>query len=181
MSYLERLGMAGLKTVKFDTGRGGLTELTGLDVAAALVGLDDICCHYAYAFFINGTSRKSVDQIVNHLSRMTDKVKPEQAKGLAIIAISENAMPQCLACFGTGIQQDHNDSLNMMLNAAPCPHCKGLGRKPMKIKDKAKLIGVSWDTYNRNRDLYENELGVIRSEIANIEEKINRYGKKKLE
>lgn len=180
MSYLERLGMAGLKIVKFDTGRGGLAELNGLDIAAALVGLDEVCCHYAHAFFVNGTSRKSVDRVIGHLSRMTDKVEPEQAKGLAVIAISENTMPQCLACFGTGIQQEHNDSLNMMLNVTPCPHCRGTGRKSMKIKDRAKLIGVSWDTYNRKRDLYESELGVMRSEIANIEEKINRYGKEKL-
>ncbi|RCS70158.1 zinc finger-like domain-containing protein [Vibrio casei] len=180
MSYLERLGMAGVKTVKFDTGRGGLTELTGLDVVAALSGLDDVCCHYAHAFLTNGTSRRSVDRVVNYLSRMTEAVKPEQAKGLAVVALNENSQPQCVACGGTGIQHNYSDSLSMMIEALPCPHCKGLGRKPMKIKDKAKLIGVSWDTYNRKRDLYENELSAMKSEIANIEQRINKHGKEKL-
>lgn len=180
MSFLERLGMAGVKTVKFDTGRGGLTELTGLDVVAALAGLDEVCCHYAHAYLTNGTSRKSVDRVVNYLSRITDKVKPDQAKGLAVIALSENAMQQCVACGGSGIQQNFSDSLSMMLEAMPCPHCKGLGRKPLKIVERARLIGVSWDTYNRKREVYESELGTMRSEIANIEDKINKHGKKRL-
>lgn len=180
MSFLERLGMAGVKTVKFDTGRGGLTELTGLDVVAALAGLDEVCCHYAHAYLTNGTSRKSVDRVVNYLSRITDKVKSDQAKGLAVIALSENAMQQCVACGGSGIQQNFSDSLSMMLEAMPCPHCKGLGRKPLKIVERARLIGVSLSTYERNRDTYETELGSMRSEIANIEDKINKHGKEKL-
>lgn len=180
MSFIERLGMAGVKTVKFDTGRGGLTELTGLDVVAALAGLDDVCCHYAHAFLTNGTSRRSVDRVVNYLSSMTDKVKPEQAKGLAVIAIHENAMPQCVACGGSGIQQTLSDSLSMMLDAMPCPHCKGLGRKPMKIVERAAIIGVSTKTYERKRDTYEGELLAMRSEIGNIEQKINEHGKRKL-
>lgn len=180
MSFLERLGMAGVKTVKFDTGRGGLTELTGLDVVAALSGLDDVCCHYAHAYLTNGTSRKSVDRVVNYLSRITDKVKPEQAKGLAVIALSENAMQQCVACGGSGIQQNFSDSLSMMLEAMPCPHCKGLGRKPMKAKDRATLIGVHANTYTRNKDTFECVLSEMKNEIAQIEDRINKYGKQKL-
>lgn len=180
MSYLERLGMAGVKTVKFDTGRGGLTELTGLDVVAALSGLDDVCCHYAHAFLTNGTSRRSVDRVVSYLSRMTEAVKPEQAKGLAVVALNENAQPQCVACGGSGIQHNHSDSLSMMIEAMPCPHCRGLGRKPMKDCEKAKLIGVHRNTYKNNKDLYECELTSMRSEIFNIEQRINKHGKEKL-
>lgn len=180
MSFIERLGMAGVKTVKFDTGRGGLTELTGLDVVAALSGLDDVCCHYAHAFLTNGTSRKSVDRVVEHLANLVSSVKTNQAKGLVVVALHENSMPQCLACSGSGIQQMYSDSLSASLDALPCPHCQGLGRKPLKIKERAKLIGIHVNTYTHNKDIYESELISIKTEIANIEQRINSHGKEKL-
>lgn len=180
MNYLNRVGGIGMKTIKFDTGRGGLVDLTHQDIIAASAGLDEVHSAYLFGFLVNSTSRRCVDRVVKYLSSMTELVKPEQAKGLAVVALNENAQPQCVACGGSGIQHNHSDSLSMMIEALPCPHCKGLGRKPMKIKDKAKLLGVHVNTYNNNKDLYENELSVMKSEIASIEQRINKHGKEKL-
>lgn len=168
MSAAQMLSRVGLKTVRFDTGNGGVPALLpeemlmhlGMYQAAGCI--DEIAVIFAIAFYTNTTCRKDQELIKQYLgSRVFIKCRKEKIRvtqqtiqHIVSLAISESINSTvCPACNGTKKVLLAKGEFNMQaaihsinINDSKyktCKACKGTGYKLLSNYKKAVTCGMS--------------------------------------
>ncbi|TVO37365.1 hypothetical protein [Vibrio algivorus] len=96
LNALERIGRTGLKTVRFDTGVGGIQEYTQMDYAHMLAGLSKEATAWAMYAYSNTEDEKSLSFLTARLSKIIlrkyPKIPPKSVVGLVKITLREALM-----------------------------------------------------------------------------------------
>lgn len=146
---LELLTLLNGKGQQYEIGRGGMSKITALDVAASLAGLPDHIHRYAY--LLAGAALRPADtrRVGNQLktlvmgemmqSKVAPKVAtlPAMAEGVARCALVQRlkAKGNCAKCEGRGwVRAD--------VHKLQCDKCEGSGRAVYTLKDCVELMGV---------------------------------------
>lgn len=148
LNALERIGRTGLKTVRFDTGVGGVPEYTQMDCAHMLAGLSKEAAAWAMYAYSNTEDEKSLSFLTARLSKIVLRKYPEipakSVVGLVKITLREALM----YCPGENV------------------------RKGCQVTLKCKVMGISRCSYYRHQESITAASDMITKKIARLEENI---------
>lgn len=148
LNALEKIGRTGLKTVRFDTGVGGTPEYTQMDYAHMLSGLSKEATAWAMYAYSNTEDEKSLSFLTARLSKIIlrkyPKIPSKSVVGLVKITLREALM------YSPG------DS----------------ARKGCQVTLKCKVMGISRNTYYRQRDSIDGAIECVINVIVKLEENI---------
>lgn len=139
-SILARLGRAGVKTVRFDTGTGGTPEYISTDYAWLLKGLSREATAWIVYAYSNTTDPTSFNFLAARLSKVLIRkyeIRPGVAVRLVKHVMQEQMLPPCRYCNGAG-----------------CDKCE-TGRQPVSMRLMASICGVPKTTFSRNYSNYK--------------------------
>lgn len=145
----EKLARCGLKTVKFNTGFGGIPELTPddlimqLGIAQRQGVLSEIASMFALSHYANlhddGDKKIILQFIVSNMYIQAKRQKFKVGKVLSLLPVIASLAidtvvnsTHCTRCNGTGLTIEHGE----------CRLCSGTGYKQISRYQKAKICGL---------------------------------------
>jgi hypothetical protein len=170
-AILARLNPA---NVRFDTGKGGIAELTQTDIAAALAmsNLPDGAYYFARAKFCGDASMVSlveaalwgavVSHSINQGWQVSEKT-PTYLRKMAILGCAEIlSHGKCRKCKGRGNIQGRGTHISPTDKIYECPSCDGSGiGREISGRARARFFGMDERAYrDRWHDRYRQMLSV---------------------
>ncbi|XEV13599.1 hypothetical protein ACBZ90_17440 [Vibrio alginolyticus] len=144
--WLEKIGRTGLKTVKFDTGTGGIPEFDPLDFAHMFAGLNSEASAWVMFAYSNSEDETSLNKITSLLSKVIIRkhpvIKPKGAVGLVKIILRE------------------------VLQRAPGDTTQKRGA----VIARAKAMGIARSTYHKHQNSINQAIELILSVVDSWEE-----------
>ncbi len=144
--WLEKIGRTGLKTVKFDTGTGGIPEYDSLDFAHMIAGLNPEASAWVMFAYSNSEDEKSLNKVTSLLSKVITRkhpaIKPRSAVGLVKIVLRET------------LQRAPGDT----------------SQKRGAVMARAKAMGIARSTYHKHQNSIDQAIELILSVVNCWEE-----------
>ncbi|NIY91132.1 hypothetical protein [Vibrio diazotrophicus] len=154
-SALEKIGRAGLKTVRFDTGVGGIPEYTQMDFAHALTGLSKEATAWAMYAYSNTEDEKSLSFLTSRLAKIIARKFPELPPK-SIVGLVKVTLRECLMY-------------------AP----EDTKRKGCSVTLRCTVMNISRDTYYRKSTIIRSAVDMVMQVIRCWEKQIGeRVGDK---
>ncbi len=155
-SALEKIGRAGLKTVRFDTGVGGIPEYTQMDFAHALAGLNKEATAWAMYAYSNTEDEKSLSFVTARLAKIVARKFPELPPK-SIVSLVKVTLRECL-------MYEPGET----------------NRKGCSVTLRCAVMGISRDTYYRRAKVVQAAIELIIGIVQGWENQISRRVGEKL-
>lgn len=154
-SALEKIGRAGLKTVRFDTGVGGIPEYTQMDLAHALTGLSKEATAWAMYAYSNTEDEKSLSFVTARLAKIITRKFPE-FPSKSIVGLVKVTLRECLM-YAPG----------------------EVNRKGCSVTLRCASMNISRDTYYRKSNMIQSAVDTVVQVVRGWEKQIcERVGAK---
>ena len=159
MNPAELLSMATAKAMPLERFISGYGRITQYDVIHALSSVKHsgailflrvkFCGQYEFIEELDHIFWKSVIDLANEekWSYPRKRIGSEFLRNMGILALSESISTNiCLECAGTGMEVSQEGKI-----VAHGP-CRGSGRSIHSDRSRARLMGISWSTWNTSLD-----------------------------